>query len=626
MTIRLKHSVLSAGIALTVLISGATISAASDGAAPASAQQETFDPDKSIAFYIGGDLTEHGHPMLGGFGHEPSSHWVEVVPEQQHPEGATITVGATDEARLPGELIEIPQATETYRYITSNYSEFAGFPAPLTNGGLNEHNVAGRDVWSDSREELVDMTPDGQTGPQYSDLSRIAMERASTAEEAVTVLGELIDEYGYTTYGGNSHLFADENEGWVFLNFAGGQGLWAAERLGSDEIRVSYPGYIHEFPPEAIDGEHADFRGSANLVGFAESEGWYDPAEDDVFNLQEVYGAPFPTEEFEPNQTADPDDEAPYRNPVSLEAEIATLQDPVSLEDMMRLVRDPRWSDDRSGYGHVVEFRDDLPDPRLATLWLAPTASLTAPYIPISIGTQDLPVEYTQHRYLTADSPGEFLSPEFMEQEATEYATQTFKRLMYGTCARPEAHLSAVTAAFEGFDAESLADWDRILDQAADQLADGQDPSGVLTDYTNRRALEGLQLGNHLLDTVLAQSRNDGGLQEPELDIEDGVTASVRSHSMALDGVTARDRANCDLGGGWDDGNTIERAGTYGDPKDIPDYSSATISGHPDFGDSSTTTAPWIWGIGGLVLGALLTLLIMLLRAKNRNTTQSDLD
>lgn len=69
------------------------------------------------------------------------------------------------------------------------------------------------------------MTPDGQTGPQYSDLSRIAMEDASTAEEAVTILGEMIDEHGYTTYGGNSHLFADENEGWVFVEFAGGAGL-----------------------------------------------------------------------------------------------------------------------------------------------------------------------------------------------------------------------------------------------------------------------------------------------------------------------------------------------------------------------------------------------------------------
>src|SRR5699024_8302642 len=117
------------------------------------------------------------------------------------------------------------------------------------------------------------------------DLSRIGMERASTAEEAVTILGDLIDEHGYTTYGGNSHLFADENEGWVFVEFAGGEGLWAAERLGSDEISVSYPGYIQEFPVEAVDGEYSDYRGSDSLVDFAESEGWYDPESDAAFNL-----------------------------------------------------------------------------------------------------------------------------------------------------------------------------------------------------------------------------------------------------------------------------------------------------------------------------------------------------
>ena len=60
-------------------------------------------------------------------------------------------------------------------------------------------------------------------------------------------------EYGYSTYGGNSHLFADTDEGWVLINFAGGQGLWAAERLGSDDVRVSRPGYMGDFPVDFED-------------------------------------------------------------------------------------------------------------------------------------------------------------------------------------------------------------------------------------------------------------------------------------------------------------------------------------------------------------------------------------
>ena len=115
-------------------------------------------------------------------------------------------------------------------------------------GVEREHGGAARDIWSDSRPELVAMTPNPQTGPNYSDLSRIVMERARSAEEAVEIVGELIDTWGYSSYGGNSHLFADATEGWVLINYAGGKGLWIARRLGPDEIFMSYPGYVGEIP------------------------------------------------------------------------------------------------------------------------------------------------------------------------------------------------------------------------------------------------------------------------------------------------------------------------------------------------------------------------------------------
>jgi dipeptidase len=221
--------------------------------------------------------------LLGGWGDEPSSHWLEVVPRRHFPEGATTTVGVTGRARFPGELMEIPQARETAKYITSNYSEYAGFPAPLTNGGLNEHGVAARDVWSPTINRLLDMTPNPQRGPNYSDLARIAMERATTAREAVEIVGGLIDKYGYSTYGGNSHLFADRNEGWVFINYGGGQGLWAAERLGPDEVRVSYPGYLNPFPLD-YKNHPEEYLASDNFIDFAVEQGWFDPQGHDTFD------------------------------------------------------------------------------------------------------------------------------------------------------------------------------------------------------------------------------------------------------------------------------------------------------------------------------------------------------
>ena len=221
----------------------------------------------SYSIYVGKNLTEDGSVLIGGSGDEVSSHWLEVVAARSYPTGSVVKVGVDETANMPGQFIEIPQADRTFRYLTMNYSDFEGFPPPITNGGMNEHNVAGRDVWSPSRSELVEMTPNPQTGPSYSDLSRIAMERATTAREAVEIVGELIDKYGYSTYGGNSHMFADENEGWILLNFAGGQGLWIAERLGPDEIRVSYPGDIGDIPLDFQDSP--DYMGSSNFIDFA---------------------------------------------------------------------------------------------------------------------------------------------------------------------------------------------------------------------------------------------------------------------------------------------------------------------------------------------------------------------
>src|SRR5262245_52357767 len=113
----------------------------------------------SYGIYVGKKLTADGSVLLAGYGDEPSSHWLEIVPAREWPSGATIKVGATAASHYPGVLIEIPQVRSTAKYITMNYSSFAGFPAPITNGGLNQYLVAARDIWSPSRAELRKRTP-----------------------------------------------------------------------------------------------------------------------------------------------------------------------------------------------------------------------------------------------------------------------------------------------------------------------------------------------------------------------------------------------------------------------------------------------------------------------------------
>ncbi len=497
---------------------------ADDGRAPAAAPAAST---KSFAVYVGTNLTEDGSTFLGGFGHEPSSHWLEIVPRQEFPEGTTTTVGITDEAEMPGELTEIPQARETNKYITSNYSEFSGFPAPLTNGGLNEHGVAARDVWSPTSDKLLEFTEDPQTGPNYSDLSRIAMERATTAREAVEIVGSLIDEHGYSSYGGNSHLFADENEGWVLVDYGGNQGLWAAERLGPDEARVSFPGYLNPFPADFRDRPD-EYLASDNFVDFAVEQGWFDPENNDAFDPQEVYAGWHPNER-EVTETH------PWGNNVQaqLEQELADDLAPVSLPDMLAYIRDPRWSHDRSGYGHVARL-GDTKHPELNALWTAVTGAVTTPYVPIYIGADDVPPEFKQHRYLTTGSPAEHIAADYAPLEATRYATRTFKRLMNHTCENPRDFLQPVTAEIETFEQELLGEQRRIQRRALGLLNAGRDGRAeqLLTGYVDDHMLDSLELGEDLVGAVEDRTRDDSGIRMPSGRDLPGETYRAESQSM----------------------------------------------------------------------------------------------
>ena len=453
----------------------------------------------SYAIYVGKNLTKDGSVLIGGSGDEVSSHWLEVVPRQDFPAGTTISVGVDETANMPGQFIEIPQVSQTYRYLTMNYSDYEGFPPPITNGGLNEHNVAGRDVWSDSRPELVAMTPNPQTGPSYSDLSRIAMERATSAREAVEIVGGLIDEYGYSTYGGNSHMFADENEGWVLLNYAGGQGLWIAERLGPDDVRVSYPGDIGNIPLDFRD--NPNYMGSENFISFAVQQGWFDPEAGEAFNVTAVYGTDY---------VRYPRDE--------LEQELRQAA-PIDLRHMLNVVRDARMSKDTTGYGQVAQLRADV-RPENRTLWVAATGSVTTPFVPYRIGVQSIPPEFGKHRYLTKGEATRFVTKDWQIQEATEFAGRTFKRLMYFTCDHANKFLPEVTEANTAFEDRLIED-QTLVEKTSDALFDsGQEQLALkyLTERSNDAARSALALGNALLGSIAARTQVLYGLRAPEND------------------------------------------------------------------------------------------------------------
>ncbi|MBP3775344.1 MAG: C69 family dipeptidase [Bacteroidaceae bacterium] len=120
----------------------------------------------------------------------------------------------------------IPQVRHTYRYLDTAY--------PCMNEkqlAIGETTIMGRDTLQNKKGMFM-----------IEELERMALERCSTAREAILLMGRLVKEYGYAD-GGECLTIADKDEVWIFEIFGEGPkklgGVWAAVRIPDDEIAVS---------------------------------------------------------------------------------------------------------------------------------------------------------------------------------------------------------------------------------------------------------------------------------------------------------------------------------------------------------------------------------------------------
>ena len=456
----------------------------------------------SYCVYVGKNLTADGRAYLAGYGDEPSSHWLDIVPRTAHAPDATIEVGVTPEAWMPGVRSTIPQVAETARHICVNYSFYRGVPAPITNGGVNEYGVAVRDVWSSSRQALLDMTPKEQSGPHYGDLARMVLERARTARHGVEIIGELIAEHGYATYGGNSHFIADEDEGWVVIEFAGGAGLWAAQRVGPDEIRVSRPGYIETIPTDFA--ASTEVMGPPHLIDFAVEQGWFDPQSGEPFNVNQIYG----------------DGKGRWEGVRWMESEMAQRTadgGQITCQDMMWAVRTVKLTGDTAGYGQVVPL-GRAAHAAVQLLWHTSAGAVAAPFTPVFLGAADVPPEFKQHRYLSFTESWRFMDARHGDEtrsqvpqqiEGSRDAFRAVKRLMYLLLAHADSCLGDVHALFERHEADLLAMLDDVMETAVILLDAGKAPLAerYLTYFCQTELLKGLDLIETVTDFVEAKVR-----------------------------------------------------------------------------------------------------------------------
>ncbi|MBU2652375.1 MAG: C69 family dipeptidase [Bacteroidetes bacterium] len=150
---------------------------------------------------------------------------------------------------------------------------------------MNEFQVAIGETTFTGREELYNHS----RFLRYGDMMALALQRAKTAREAVQVMIDLVNEYGYGTEG-ESISVIDPEEAWIMEIIGTGDGgdsaIYVAMRIPDGMVCAhANNARIGEFPLD--DSENCLY--SPNVISFAIRRGYYDPSSGRPFRFNEVY-------------------------------------------------------------------------------------------------------------------------------------------------------------------------------------------------------------------------------------------------------------------------------------------------------------------------------------------------
>jgi len=347
---------------------------------------------------------------------------IHLVPAQKHPQCALKPVfkgGGRGRERAQAHVAgEIPAVEQTYARFDAAY--------PF----MNEKQVAIGETTIGGRREL--RNDEGLF--DIMALERIALERASTAREAIRIMGSLATTYGYGDYG-ECLTVVDPKEAWMFEVFGAGPieigAVWAARRIPDGEVGVS----ANRSRITTLDLDDADnYLASENVFSLAEEMGWWDSGSGEEFVFNRAYAHPpgyyntrrewqvfnllAPSLKLDPWDTDVPFSVKPDRK--------------VSPQDLMNIHRDyykgtafdmtqglaagpfgspNRWSTRtrppegtigwersiaifRCSYCVVMQCRDWLPDAIGGLVWFAEDDPKTSCFVPFYCGITRLPAAY----------------------------------------------------------------------------------------------------------------------------------------------------------------------------------------------------------------------------------------
>ena len=212
-----------------------------------------------------------------GFGFSGS---LSYSPAGQHAEGELIAIhgwGPSHEGQY------VKQVPYTYNVV----------------GLMNERQVTIVETTFDGRLELVNH--DGLL--DYFSLMRLALQRSSTAREAIKCMAELVEEYGYNS-SGETITVCDPNEAWIMEIVGKGPNrkgaVWVALRIPDDCICAhANLSRIRQFPQEKgrsinskqlakINIPEVECVYAYDVISFAREKGFYNGKDQD-FSFREAY-------------------------------------------------------------------------------------------------------------------------------------------------------------------------------------------------------------------------------------------------------------------------------------------------------------------------------------------------
>lgn len=255
-------------------------------------QKKQIETDEGCTSIMAGRLaTVDGSVIVGHTCDGNYRTWVNVVPHKKPGKGAVKKIywgnlHTEYVSDMRGKLLkgDVPDAEETYSYVNVAY--------PC----LNEKQLAFGETTINGRDEL--RNDEGMF--LVEELQSIALERCTTAQDAIKLMGSLATKYGYGDYG-ECLTVADKKEVWQFEIFGAGPtekgAVWAAVRIPDDHIGVS--ANIPRISQLNLKDTN-NYLASANVLTVAKDMGWYDPAKGEPFKFWKAYSGrkPFSTREL----------------------------------------------------------------------------------------------------------------------------------------------------------------------------------------------------------------------------------------------------------------------------------------------------------------------------------------